>query len=70
MRLQKLDKLCRGYTILRPRLTKYWRLIEALEGLGSGSEQSAKRLDKKHGQYKKSVQPMLSRLLKTRASAR
>jgi len=24
-RQQKLDKLCRGHKILRPRLTKYWR---------------------------------------------
>ena len=25
MRQEKLDKLCRGYKVLRPRLTKYWR---------------------------------------------
>jgi len=28
MRQQKLDKLCRGYKILRPRLTKYcWERV-------------------------------------------
>jgi len=51
MRQQKLDKLCRGYKILRPRLTKHcWGRVPGVPGgVDAYAKQMTLQLAIKHG---------------------